>query len=200
MFCSSCGAENEEGKKFCGDCGAELGATQSAVKAPPPMAVSPVQPQGEKKKAGGFWKSGVGIALIVVIGVAVLGGITTGILFAVKGGTDDTQTKSSKEMPTEEQIGLPIYPNAKVSLGYEEGSDNDSEHYKSVGLETDDDVDKVLAWYKDKLSGIKGFNDLSEEAEGFLFIDDGGKKSRNVLITKDDWGATSIILRNETSR
>ena len=50
------------------------------------MAASPGQPRGEQKKAGGFWKSGAGIALIVIIGVAVLGGITTGIIFAVKGG------------------------------------------------------------------------------------------------------------------
>ena len=86
LFCPSCGAENSEGKKYCSDCAAELGAARPAAQAPPPIAATPAQPQGEQKKAGSFWKSGAGIALIVIIGVVVLGGITTGIIFAVKGG------------------------------------------------------------------------------------------------------------------
>src|SRR5919197_2577865 len=33
--CPSCGAENPPGKKFCGDCGAQLTATPSATQAKP---------------------------------------------------------------------------------------------------------------------------------------------------------------------
>jgi len=212
LFCSKCGAENPEGKKFCADCAAELGAARPAVQAPPPIAATPAQPQGEQKKAGSFWKSGAGIALIVIIGVVVLGGITTGIIFAVKGGsdsskkavtedvgTDEEQVETSKEMPTEQQIGLPIYPNAKLyrdKKGLEEGSDDKRAHYKEVWLETDDKFENVVAWYKEKLSGMKGFRDISKSPEHVqLMIKESDKSGRFVTILKV-FEAAVITLEN----
>jgi hypothetical protein len=80
MFCAKCGASNPDGTKFCSDCGAAL------------MAAAPVQTvqqdEEKKKKAGGFWTSGAGIALVAILGVAVLAGITFGIILLVKGGAN----------------------------------------------------------------------------------------------------------------
>jgi len=97
MFCNECGKSIPEGSKFCLDCGSPLPvATQQAVhvaapvKQPPPQAAQQPPPDEEEKekKAGGFWVSGAGIALIAILGFAVIAGATLGIIFLVKGNSN----------------------------------------------------------------------------------------------------------------
>ena len=93
VFCNECGTSVSEGSKFCLNCGSSLPeSTQQAVppvQEPPPQAVQQPPPNQEQKKGGGFWTSGAGIALVAILGVAVIAGITLGIIFLVKGSGDD---------------------------------------------------------------------------------------------------------------
>jgi hypothetical protein len=91
MFCAKCGAAAKEGSKFCLNCGSPLSAESSA----PPTYTPPVVTQQAdleergRKKGGGFFSSGAGIALVIILGVAVLAGITFGIIFLVKGDANN---------------------------------------------------------------------------------------------------------------
>jgi len=57
---------------------------------PPPSAtpLSPNEPQPQKKGGGAFFSSPAGIALVVILGLALVAGITLGIVFLVKGGAN----------------------------------------------------------------------------------------------------------------
>ena len=77
MFCQECGSEYTNGSKFCQNCGKSF-VTQQA----------PIQQTPKENK--GFWSSGAGIALVVILGVAVIAGVTLGIIFLVKGDSNNT--------------------------------------------------------------------------------------------------------------
>jgi hypothetical protein len=86
MFCSNCGTEARD-SKFCPGCGQSMTQAGPGPQAP---IEQPAERKEDRKKAGGFWTSGAGIALVVVLGVLVLAGITVGIVFAVMGGSNNT--------------------------------------------------------------------------------------------------------------
>lgn len=105
MFCDKCGEQIGDDSAFCKKCGAKMvdddisatappgEATQvttpMSVMAPPVEAIQQPTPPGEtgqKQGVGGFFSSPAGIALVIIIGIAVVAGITLGIIFAVKGG------------------------------------------------------------------------------------------------------------------
>ncbi|MHB8894379.1 MAG: zinc ribbon domain-containing protein [Candidatus Geothermincolia bacterium] len=84
MFCENCGSPVADGSKFCENCGSSRNSA-----APGPVAAAPVQ-QEKKEKKGGFFSSPGGIALIVILALAVAAGITLGVIFLVKMGANDT--------------------------------------------------------------------------------------------------------------
>lgn len=93
MFCDKCGSSIAEGSKFCLKCGNRLPAADAAApapQAPPPFAGPPPQQASRdsdrKKGAGAFFTSPGGIILMVVLALLVVGGLTVGIIFAVRGG------------------------------------------------------------------------------------------------------------------
>jgi len=91
VFCNGCGKLVPEGSKFCLSCGSSLPAAQPS--SPAPMnAVSPLPnvEQPKKKGGGAFFSSPAGIALIVILAIAVIGGLTIGIIFLVKGDSNNS--------------------------------------------------------------------------------------------------------------
>ena len=99
VFCNECGSQVAEGSKFCLGCGTRLPTVQTATPpranaAPPPTpsAALPAPDAEQHKKKGGaaFFSSPVGIALVVILAIAVIGGLTVGIIFLVKGGSNNT--------------------------------------------------------------------------------------------------------------
>jgi cell division protein FtsB len=82
MFCNKCGAPAEEGSRFCDKCGNQLPMATPAEQAP--------EKQAARDRAG-FFSSPAGIALVVILGIVVLGGLATGIFFLVK---DDSGNKA----------------------------------------------------------------------------------------------------------
>jgi hypothetical protein len=124
VFCNECGKPVPDGSKFCLSCGTPLPAVETA--APPPVVAAPTspnEPKPEKKGGGGFFSSPAGIVLVVILAVAVIGGITLGAVFLVKGSSSnavDAETmkawdeyeallsESSADLPriTTDQAGL----------------------------------------------------------------------------------------------
>ena len=89
MFCDECGASVAEGSEFCRECGTQLPSAAGPA-SPPPEASSPQSEEERKKKGGGFFSSPAGIALVVILGLAVIAGITLGIIFLVRGNENNT--------------------------------------------------------------------------------------------------------------
>ena len=98
VFCNECGSQVAEGSKFCLKCGSSLPtAVQQTVRVATPVQPPPSQPVKQsptneevKKKGGGFLASGAGVALIVILGLMLVTGVTFGIIFLVKGGSNNT--------------------------------------------------------------------------------------------------------------
>jgi hypothetical protein len=84
MFCNHCGASLPDGSKFCTGCGNAIGAAATA-----PQAGQAESKKKDRTGAGGFFSSGAGIALIIILAVAVAAGITFGVIMLVKSGADN---------------------------------------------------------------------------------------------------------------
>ncbi len=100
MFCRNCGSSVNDGSKFCPECGyrfGDPGATAPMTVAPAAQA-QPPQDADRKKDSGGFFSSPAGIALVVIIGVAVLGGLVLGGIFIFKAGANDKVDAATMEV------------------------------------------------------------------------------------------------------
>lgn len=94
--------------------------------------------------------------------------------------TPEGNAKVSTKQPTESQIGIPIYPGAKMdensslSVSGETGSGTGS--IDVAVLWTPDSPDKVIAWYKDALAGKPEFQvQLATDSEALMTFKDGNK-------------------------
>lgn len=85
MQCEKCGATVADGSKFCSNCGWVMPAEV-------PIGITPPASESEKKKkgGGGFLSSPAGIALVVILAIAVIAGITFGVIFLVKSNANNT--------------------------------------------------------------------------------------------------------------
>lgn len=95
MFCDKCGEKISDDWVFCRNCGARVKdyeatvsftAKESAASTVPMGPAAPPAEAAPKKVAGDFFSSPAGTALVIIIGIAVIAGITLGIIFAVRGG------------------------------------------------------------------------------------------------------------------
>lgn len=80
MYCPNCGAQVNDGVKFCGNCGTQMDQVTSAVNENPVPAQEPeavlVQPVVTKKKKQGFSTILIGIAVVIIaiIGISSMTG------------------------------------------------------------------------------------------------------------------------------
>ncbi len=110
----------------------------------------------------------------------------------VKVETDEGEASVSTKVPTEDEIGIPIYPGAQMyedSAGSVTTTDEKGKTtYTAAVLYTDDPVAKVVEWYKDKLTGKPGFVDMSTTQAGEdvgLFMFQSGETLKTVTIAED---------------
>ena len=140
--------------------------------------------------------------LMLVCAIAVVSIALCGCGNKITTETDKgTQTsEESEELPTEEELGVPLYPGAKV---YPESSgkittttQGDTKEFIGVNLVTNDAYPEVVAWYREKLSGMPGFVDMtaSSGSENTLFSVGSGQDGRIVGIDKDASGNTKISI------
>ena len=208
-FCTRCGAALAPGVQFCTSCGAPAAA---AVAAPPvygqPGAV-PVPPA-----PGG--NSAVKIILIVVAVMVGLG-IVSGMVFMfglwrlshavrVSRGGDvvlstptGTISTGSAGGVSEADLGVPIYPGASRREGGMQ-INSASGSMVTVVFSTSDPVDKVVAFYKDKL----GENASVIQSPTGAVISAGEKNKQGVVITvgtdNSNDGATTIAIMRTKSK
>ena len=82
MFCSKCGATVPEESGFCLKCGSRI--TTGGGPAAPAR-----DDEDRKDGGGGFWRSGAGIAVMVILGLTVLAVIIVGMIALAKSGGED---------------------------------------------------------------------------------------------------------------
>lgn len=120
--------------------------------------------------------------------------------------TDESgETFTTKEISADD-LDIPIYPGAKIQEGTAaaittEGAEG-TESGSIAILETKDSISKVIAWYKDKLSGKAGFIDTSMAIEGEeigMFSYQDGDLFKSVIIgSNDETGITEIVMSSGT--
>ena len=82
--------------------------------------------------------------------------------------------KIENKTPTEAELGVPIYPNAKaVQSGSISTTEGQSTYSAAVPLITDDSVSEVVAWYKEKLAGKPGLRDMTTSEGGMIAFQSG---------------------------
>jgi hypothetical protein len=110
---------------------------------------------------------GLMLAALLVVGLAALVGCG-GTKTTTKTGEFKTNegTTTVTGTVTEKELGVPIYPGAKMdenSAGAVKSKNAKGEEVWSAAvLWTDDSASKVVAWYRDKLKDKPSFTDLTQ--------------------------------------
>lgn len=101
--------------------------------------------------------------------------------------------------PTEAQLGVPIYPNAKFVDNSSGSMTQGQETISAAAFTSDDSIDKVVSWYKSKLSGKPQFTDLSTPEGGMLSFQSGSEiKSVLIAPSTESKGKTGIVITSGT--
>jgi len=207
QFCTKCGTPLGEGMSFCTNCGVTVGAPPAPL-APPPIAAAPAAVGAAPAGVAPVAKSGGPLLKIVLIVLAVfvligLLGVGSCVFFAYRtrqrlnqfkrqaqitfpsatgtgGGPTESETQTSGT--GEVKTGVPVYPGATPT---EAGGDMSM----GVGIvavqeyTTDDSVDKVIEFYKDKL----GSSVSVQQAEGKALLQVIGSSGlTNITVFHDD--------------
>jgi len=160
-FCNACGTNIEEGAGFCGKCGAAQAGgpgVRSSSACPAPTAGAPAQRNNVLKPLL------IALGVILVIGAVAIAALTIiGLRIArqtrVRNRDGNVHIESplgtveTTNNPTDlsRQLGVDIYPNARVRKGNAANINIAGMHTVAAEFETDDPVDKVADFYKSRL-------------------------------------------------
>lgn len=203
IFCTKCGASIPEGNQFCTACGTPVGANavpapQSAPPAWTPVAVAPAQPV--QQRSGGAVK-----VILIVVGAFIGLGILCVALFmfglwrvsravhvsndgSVKISTPQgTLSAGSNTNVNASDLGIDIYPGA---IHHEGGMQISTAKGSTVSavFSTDDPMDKVVSFYKDKMG--QGISVFQNEEGAILTMNSADSKSSVVVTVSTDTTAT----------
>jgi hypothetical protein len=157
-FCNSCGAPLNEGTKFCNKCGA-------AVSGVPAAAAQPIAPGPPPSKGGSSALKVILVIVGVIVLIGVLGMVTCGIVIhraiksahvSQKGDNVKVETPfgnmetSTDPEQTAKDLGVEIYPGADLRKEGTASVTFGSLHTVTANFESNDSVDKVCDFYKQK--------------------------------------------------
>ena len=157
-FCNSCGAPLNEGTKFCNKCGA-------AVSGVPAAAAQPIAPGPPPSKGGSSALKVILVIVGVIVLIGVLGMVTCGIVIhraiksahvSQKGDNMKVETPfgnmetSTDPEQTAKDLGVEIYPGADLRKEGTASVTFGSLHTVTANFESNDSVDKVCDFYKQK--------------------------------------------------
>jgi hypothetical protein len=214
-FCTKCGSPLNEGIAFCTKCGNPVGAAVSSGSSPyvPPASNAPVSyaPPAANYAYGAPppTKGGSALKIIVIIvvvfvGLGILG--VAGMMFAVHRAVHMSNDGKGVEFSTpagtfsagdttvsSSDMGVDLYPGASQQKGAVRMSTPRGSTV-TAAFETNDSLDKVMAWYKDKLgSGASVYQ--SDKGAVLTLADEAKKNSVMVTIsTQDNDGKTKIAI------
>ena|SRR5579862_8405672 len=198
-FCNSCGTTLQAGAKFCPKCGTANPEVATAVPASSPTAAPSALPAQKQTDL-------VRIILIVVAAVIVLGIIGVGAVTLIglriahrtrvqqNGDNVRVQTpfgtvETSKDPNAVAQnLGVDVYPGARVLQDGAANVQMGSMHTVSVQMESDDSADKVADFYKSKLpdatvnvSGNGNYSIVSTDRQNLLTVNIESKGSGSLI-------------------
>jgi hypothetical protein len=91
----------------------------------------------------------------------------------VSGGMDKTITEA--------ELGAPVYPGAKVQMESNMQDEKPGDSFQQRILFTNDDYDKVVAFYKANLKNIKGEQNVSNGDQKMTIFTFGEEKKQTML-------------------
>ncbi|HMD84152.1 MAG TPA: zinc ribbon domain-containing protein [Terriglobia bacterium] len=177
QFCTKCGTPLPEGMRFCTGCGATLGEPPAPAAAPTPaMAVPSPSPVAPAAAPAASSSSPVLKIILIVVAVFIFLGLVTAmscVYFVYRAKQKMTQiekqaqatfpmqtgTQGANIQPTApgqappQESATPIDPATLIYPGAtaKEGASMALGGFQVQQYTTDDSVDKVLSFYKDKL-------------------------------------------------
>ena len=108
-----------------------------------------------------------------------------------------TQMEMGNAKISEADIGLPFYPGSKPNEGSSMRVANGADQMLQTGLHSDDPVDKVAAFYRDKLKAMsegKQLMDMSSSDGATLsLIDDKARSTLQVSVSKAEKGSDIVL-------
>ncbi len=122
----------------------------------------------------------------------------------VKVKTEEGEATYGQEDVSEEDLGVPIYPGAKLVKGgggsVKTKTEEGEGEFMTAAFTTSDSIDEVSEWYRSKLSGKPKFMDLSSTMAGKktgMFMFQEGTAAKTVVISAGEGeqeGATVISI------
>ena len=107
-------------------------------------------------------------------------------------GGEGATIEYSQEVPSEEELGAPVYPNAtyEPESGVSTDVTTEEGEFSATGAEfnTTDDYDNVVRWYRDRL----GESSFSEPGETVWMLGDAEKEM--VMVSVADEGDRVVIV------
>jgi len=108
----------------------------------------------------------------------------------------ETTTEESGKTPTAEELGVPVYPGSEVDeyLSIDEIGEEEL-GIAGTAYSTEDPVDKVIAWYRNELSGEPNFEEdpmFDEDGETGLFFFGTIDEMKVVYVSKE--GSQTLIM------
>ena len=215
-FCNSCGAALSAGTRFCSKCGSAIVASSptaaAASAAPassaPPAATTTTQPtptQGGSALKIILIVVGV-LVLIGILGIASVGFIAWRVArhshIRQEGGNVKVETPFGNVESTNDpqeaarNVGVDIYPGAKVLKEGTASASFGGVHSVSVNLESNDSVDKVSNFYKSKLPNA--MVTTSDTSESTIVAND--HKNLITINIKADGDRTKILITSVTGK
>ena len=211
-FCNSCGAALNPGTRFCNKCGAAVVASVPAPAARPaapasfaaPAVAAP--PQSTPSQGGGALKVilivvGV-IVLIGVLGVASVGFFAWRIARHTRVQQEGDNVKvetpfgtvqtTSDPQEAARNLGVEIYPGAKVLKDGTTSASIGGIHNVTVSMESDDPIDKVTNFYKSKFPNA--MVTASDSNQSTIVSND--RKSLITININADGNRTKILITN----
>ena len=216
-FCTNCGSPVGEDLSFCSQCGkpmAPAAVPAPAAAVPTPAAIPATQPAPAKGSSPIVKIILIVVLILVFIAVAGIGACVYGVYRAKRAVREAIQMdKSGKSVeiqtpggpiklgpqaakPGDMVAGVPVYPGATALEGGGQFSFGDKFSIGGQDFVTDDDVEKVVDFYKEKLG-----SDLSvvqNEGHYRLSIQKGTKEHPTVVtidVAKDEnSGKTKITI------
>lgn len=114
------------------------------------------------------------LAVFLVLGAAALVGCGSKSISvntdkgSLNINTDKGSVQLNTKTPTEAQLGMPIYPGAKASANSSASYSQGGQATSVAQFVTTDSVEKVVAWYKEQLSGKPEYRDMTTVQGGII--------------------------------